>query len=390
MRNNISSVKNCFGCGICAVKCPRKAICMKANRLGQSEPCVDKKTCTGCGICKDICPTYIDVSIKDKWKKEAYIAVNCDKDMLKKSASGGISAALTYKWILNGGYVCGASGIVPMTKNERFRVEHILIHTITDIEKIQGSKYVQSDITNVLPEIERLLKEGEKVLFFGTSCQVSSLKQFLKIQSENLVCCDLICHGVIGSRMFDDYLKHIEKKEGNRLKDVSFRTKEKPMPFTFTFTFTDADNNMYQKILEKNRSAYYRMFMSCIAYRQSCYECEYASINKPSDITLGDYYEAKEDYPELFKSEKLDMQKGISSVIVHTEAGHRLFEDQYNIIRMYPVELQKVVASHIQLQTPSQAKKGSFLLLMLYRIFGWSGVECFYRMFDGMMSLIRR
>lgn len=390
MKNNITCVKTCFGCGACAVKCPRKAIQMKSDKLGQGQPYIDEKECINCGICKAVCPAYFNTSVKQRWEKEAYIAVNCDKKTLNKSASGGISAALAYNWILNGGYVCGASGIVPQTNNERFRVEHILINTITDIEKIQGSKYVQSDIEGVLPQIESLLKKGEKVLFFGTSCQVASLKLFLKIQFENLVCCDLICHGVIGSHMFDDYLKHIEKKEGNRLIDVSFRTKEKPIPFTFTFTFSDANNNMYQKMLEKDRSSYYRMFLGCIGYRKSCYECKYASIYKPSDITLGDYYEANEDYPELFASGELDMKKGISSVIIHTEVGHRLFEEQHNFIRIYPVDLNKVVDSHAQLQSPSKAKKGDFLILMLYKTFGWSGVDCFYKVFDGVMGLIRR
>lgn len=390
MKNNIASVKNCFGCGVCAIKCPRKAIQMKPDKLGQVQPCIDEKDCTSCGICKAVCPTCFNVCTTQSREKEAYIAVNRDEDVLKKSASGGIAAALAYKWILNGGYACGASGIVPQAEHERFRVEHILIHTIEDIEKIQGSKYVQSDIANVLPKIESLLMKGDKVLFFGTSCQVASLKKFLKIQFENLACCDLICHGVIGSHMFGDYLKHIEKKEGNRLIDVSFRTKEKPMPYTFTFTFTDADNNIYQKMLDKNRSSYFRMFLGCIGYRKSCYECKYANIYKPSDITLGDYYEANEDYPELFESGELDMQKGISSVIIHTETGHRLFEDQHNIIRTYPVDLYKVVGSHAQLQSPSRSKKGNFIILMLYKAFGWKGVDRFYKIFDGVMSLVRR
>lgn len=389
---NISDVNNCFGCGACSLKCPKKAIQMKDDSLGQKQPSVDRQSCVNCGICREVCPTFQGVSADGTDIKSAYISVNINEDMLKKSASGGISATLAYRWILNGGYVCGASGIVPQALHERFHVEHILIHSIEDIEKIQGSKYVQSDITKVFPQIESLLKQGNKVLFFGTSCQVAGMKSYLRKHYDNLVSCDLICHGVIGSRMFDDYLKHIEHQEGNQLIDVSFRTKEKTAPytFTFTFTFTDENNNIYRKMLDKNKSSYYRMFLGCIGYRKSCYECRFASVDKPSDITLGDYYEAKDDYPELFEPGKLDMQKGISSVIVHNKAGMNLFGECNEEILSYPIDVRKVVSSHAQLQTPSKAKKGSFLPLALYRAFGWSGVDVFYMIFDRVMSWVRK
>mgnify|MGYP004561540633 CR=1 FL=1 len=307
-----------------------------------------------------------------------------------KSASGGISAALAYRWILNGGYVCGVSGITPSSVNEQFHVEHILFRSIEDIEKIQGSKYVQSDITKVLPEIENLLKQGSKILFFGTSCQVAGIKAYLGKNYENLVTCDLICHGVIGSQMFSNYLKHIERKEKNRLVDVSFRTKERAVPYTFTFTFTDKNNNHYKKLLDKNKSSYYRMFLGCIGYRKSCYKCKFASVDKPSDITLGDYYEAKDDYPELFETGKLNMSKGISSVIIHSKRGRELFNQCNEDICSYSVDVNKIVSSHAQLKKPSKSKKGSILILQLYKMFGWSGVDRFYMIFDRVMSWIRK
>ena len=29
--NNISSIKNCFGCGVCAIACPKKIIDLRLN-----------------------------------------------------------------------------------------------------------------------------------------------------------------------------------------------------------------------------------------------------------------------------------------------------------------------------------------------------------------------
>lgn len=386
--NNISTVNNCFGCGICSVKCPHKAIEMGYNSLGQQFPKIDSRSCIECGLCINACPALNNKKIQNIYQKKAYIAVNCDQESLMKSASGGVSAALAKRWIEEGGYVCGASGVISQNAS-RFHVEHIIIHSIQDIKKIQGSKYVQSDITKAMPEIEKLLKGGRKVLFFGTSCQVAAVKSFLKKKYDSFSSCDLICHGVIGSQMFDRYLQYIEKRESKKLLDVSFRTKEQLPPYNFTFTFTDDNGTTYQKKIDKNRSCYYRMFLGCIGYRKSCYQCPYACIDKPSDITLGDYYEAEEDYPELFETGKLIMKKGVSSVVVHSQGGVSLLNSCSNELDRYPVEVDKVVRSHAQLQQPSKAKKGSDFILFIYRILGWPGVDLFYKCFDFIVSKIR-
>lgn len=388
--NNVAKVKDCLGCGVCSLKCVKQAILMQYNVFGQSVPKVEKAICANCGKCIQFCPTCKQKHMTEKNIKKAYIAVNNNTDVLKKSASGGVAAALAYYWIMQGGSVCGACGVSPRSIKERFHVEHILIHEVMDIEKIQGSKYVQSDIIKVLPTIEKQLKEGKRILFFGTSCQVDAVKTYLGREYENLNTVDLICHGVIGSKMFDSYLRSIEMKEGNRLLNVSFRTKEKEMPytFTFTFTFTDENNNTYVKELHKNKSSYYRMFLGCIGYRKSCYRCKYANIDKPADITLGDYYEAVDDYPELFENNKFDMQRGISSVIIHNKKGMNLLNS--SDISTYLVDTQKVVNSHVQLQHPSRAKRGSAIIMALYRVLGWKGVNLFYRMFDIIALFFRK
>lgn len=386
--NNISKVKNCFGCGACSLKCPKQAIQMLYNKEGQAVPYIDENLCVNCTKCVHVCPAYNENCIDKQYEKKAYIAVNQDEDSLKKSASGGVAAALAYRWLTEGGIVCGASGVSPRFVNDRFHVEHILIYAVEEIAKIQGSKYVQSDLTGVLSKIEVELKAGKKVLFFGTSCQVAAVKAYLGLEYENFSTVDLICHGVIGNKMFDKYLKSVEDKEGNKLIDVSFRTKEQGIPYTFTFTFIDSNHNTYVKYLDKNKSSYYRMFLGCIGYRQSCYTCKFANINKPADITLGDYYEAVEDYPELFESKQLDMKKGISSVIIHTEKGMNMLLE-CNLIT-YSADVQRVIKSHTQLQHPSVAKKGGCFIIGLYKLFGWNGVNLFYAIFDKLALGMRK
>lgn len=386
-KNSIVDIKSCYGCGVCFLKCPKKAIQMKYNKLGQKIPYIDKYKCINCGICKQVCPIFFE--FREKEKKSAYVALTKDSKMLYNSSSGGISAALAKEWILKGGIVCGVSGIIPKSLEDEYRVEHIFINKLSDISKIQGSKYVQSNIIKILPKIKEKLKEGKKILFFGTSCQVAALKTYLVIDHENLITCDLICHGVIGDLMFSKYLKAVEKKEKNKLINVYFRTKKLVNPYTFTFIFRDSNNKYYKKLVDKNNSTYYRMFLGCIGYRKICYECKFASIYKPSDITLGDYYEIKEDYPELYVKNNLSIEKGISSVIVHTSKGRKIFEESKEIIK-YKVDSNKIVNSHKQLKEPSRSKRGSILILLLYRGFGWKGVKVFYTVFDYIVKNIRK
>lgn len=54
--NNISDIKNCYGCGVCAAACPRNIIQIRLNKRGFYEPyIIDSNKCTQCGLCRDVC-----------------------------------------------------------------------------------------------------------------------------------------------------------------------------------------------------------------------------------------------------------------------------------------------------------------------------------------------
>lgn len=54
--NNISDIKNCYGCGVCAAACPRNIIQIRLNKKGFYEPYIkDSNKCTQCGLCRDVC-----------------------------------------------------------------------------------------------------------------------------------------------------------------------------------------------------------------------------------------------------------------------------------------------------------------------------------------------
>jgi polyferredoxin len=53
---------NCIGCGLCASRCPRKAIEMKSAGKGRVAT-VDRSLCIGCGSCQYICPATPEKAI---------------------------------------------------------------------------------------------------------------------------------------------------------------------------------------------------------------------------------------------------------------------------------------------------------------------------------------
>jgi len=63
-----------------------------------------------------------------------------------------------------------------------------------------------------------------------------------------------------------------------------------------------------------------KLFLSDIALRESCYNCNFKLGNKYSDITLGDFWGVKNVYPEMYD------KKGVSAIIINTEKGNKLFE----------------------------------------------------------------
>ena len=56
MNNNVSIIRNCYGCGVCAASCGKKIISIELNSDGFYEPRIIEPTkCTDCGICLDVC-----------------------------------------------------------------------------------------------------------------------------------------------------------------------------------------------------------------------------------------------------------------------------------------------------------------------------------------------
>ena len=136
-----------------------------------------------------------------------------------QSASGGLFSVLADRVLEDGGAVIGAA------YDENLTVKHIAVHEPEGLSRLRNSKYVQSDIRDVYQDVEEYVKAGKQTLFSGTPCQVAGLYGFLGEDYDNLVSCDILCHGVPSPLFFSKYLDYLRNHFGASVSSISFRDK---------------------------------------------------------------------------------------------------------------------------------------------------------------------
>lgn len=305
----IDKKENCSGCGACAEICPKKCITMKTDEEGFKYPYVDNSHCIDCGLCTKICPELNHTELNEPIKILGL--KNKDQQAAYQSSSAGVATELSAYIIKNGGAVVGA------TYNDDFTVSHKIIQTDDELIRLKGSKYQQSDTTNIFKDTQSLLKNGQTVLFIGTPCQIAGLKHFLKKDYPTLFTCDLICHGVPSPKVFHSYLCFIEKKNKRKIASINMRDKtlgwdKSGIRIQFTdgtSIFRNQETNLFNCIY----SVHY-------ATRPSCHHCLYANMKREGDITIGDFWGIEKVHPEFYD------RNGVSLVLINTLKGQELID----------------------------------------------------------------
>lgn len=325
---NIKEKHDCCGCSACTQVCPKQCISFNEDSEGFRYPLVNKELCVDCGMCEKVCPVINQSNERKPLKVLA--AKNPNEEIRIKSSSGGIFTMLAEKVIKEGGVVFGAKF------NQDWEVIHDFTETIDGISAFRGSKYVQSFIGDNYSKVEAFLKEGKKVLFSGTPCQIAGLKLFLRKEYDNLLLVDFVCHGVPSPLVWRMYLKELVasiatknsvftayKPENIKIEDIQFRDKEKgwkKYSFLLKLSATQgAEKNtvFFLETLDKNM--FMRGFLSDLYLRPSCYKCPSKSLKSGSDITIADYWGIENVIPEF------DDDKGVSLVLINTIKGENLY-----------------------------------------------------------------
>lgn len=338
---NVSAVskRNCTGCSACVAVCPVKCISMKLDEEQFLYPQIDSSKCIECGKCLKCCPDAYPLELNEN--VVAYAATGHDMEDVKKSSSGG-AFYLCAKYVIEElkGYVCGA------VLDDNFKLEHQIADNMEDVARMQGSKYIQSKIGNCYEQIIQLLAEGKYVLFSGTPCQVAGLKKVVRKGTQNLFTLDLICHGVPSSYAFAD---NIKKMYGSGVyRNFTFRQRNKYLLTSFSYAFSkdnvSCKGNENQIRIFAFEDPFYQAFLDGNNYRESCYNCKYATSTRCGDITIGDCANSNA-YKSL-------LGKSLSSVLVNTQQGEILWEKVKGKFDYEVADYKKEVKLNQQLHEP--------------------------------------
>lgn len=351
----------CTGCSACLAACRLGAIDMYFNEEGFLEPRLNDN-CVNCGQCASVCQIINPPQLKRN--PEVYAAINKDMDVLERSSSGGVFYALAKSVIAAGGVVFGAK------YDEELRVKHAAACTMDEVMEFQKSKYAQSDMRGVLGSVKFFLSEGREVMFTGTPCQVAAVKNYLNdFGRGNLVCVDLLCHGVGSPKIFEDHIHYLCRKYKSKVTAFCFRyksrdhtgVKRKQRPLV-SFTL----ENGKKIIKDFNLDRYANGFNRCILLRKSCTKCYFANTNRPGDLTIGDFWRLGEDIPYHRLT-----QDGVSVVLVNSDIGHRLLRRCSDSLFLDERPLAEAIKGNPTLSRPSKANKRREVFFKAYRRFGY-------------------
>ena len=309
MSIRLTKKADCCGCGACAQSCPKNYISMEPDSEGFLYPKVDETQCVNCGLCEKVCPILLKQK-PDSIKVAAYAAYTSNSELREKSSSGGIFSLLAQEILNRGGTVAGAAF------DADFSVRHILVETDAELDRLRGSKYVQSRMEDTYVQIRDLLKQGRPVLFTGVACQIAGLKAFLGREYENLYTVDVLCHGVPSPKVWAHYRREQAQIHGTTLEEVSFRDKRKGWRH-YSMALNFAEGVEYCR--PGAEDTYLRVFLRDLCLRPSCHSCRFKDFPRLSDLTIGDAWGIERHMPDL------DDDHGTSVVLVNSEKGMGLW-----------------------------------------------------------------
>ena len=365
---------NCCGCSACADICPKNAISIIPDDNGFSVPSIDESLCVDCKMCQKVCQYINPVDLSKPI--ESYAAACSNSNAIMTSASGGVFYAIAEQVLKQGGAVAGCAYD---KRKDKLTVKHILIQDGTELYRLQGSKYVQSDTVGIYKEIKKIADTNRTVLFTGTPCQVAACRKYLGNRYDNVFYIDIICHGVPSLSMFNKYISYQEKKQNIKIDKLIFRDKSKGWDLKGSLLYRK-NGQTYSKTFKTGGCSYYALFLQSKTYRDSCYECKYAKQERCSDLTIGDYWGIDSQHPEYLMQNggTLDKNKGISCILVNSKKGKELLERFGNGLEMLTSTFEKVAKSNTQLREPSKKGAGREEVLNILNTKGYEEVEKWY------------
>ena len=308
MMDNVSAIKDCYGCGVCAIACGHKLIRIELDKDGFYAPRItDIERCTQCGLCTKVCAYLHDEVSLAEDKPLGYAAWSKDGDIRKCCSSGGVGYEIGRSLMAQGYKLCG----VRYNAGKR-RAEHYIAITLEEWNASRGSKYIQSYTAEAFGKLDR----KEKWLVTGTPCQIDSLRRYLRTfkAEDNFVLLDFFCHGVPSKLVWNKYLEDVEKRIG-KVAAVSWRDKTHGWHDSYATVCENAAGDKRSVSRLSQGDSFLRMFLGNQCLGKACYRhCKYKHLASAADIRIGDLWGA------TYKDE----ERGVSALIALTEKGKQV------------------------------------------------------------------
>lgn len=336
----------CVGCHACYNCCPLNCITMEDDNEGFMYPRVDQNVCINCKKCEKVCPV-IQKPTLGVFSEASFAAYSKNEQIRKCSSSGGVFSVLAQIVLKHNGVVFGAAF------DNQFQVHHIRVESVKDLEKLRGSKYVQSRIEKTFKDAKEILESGREVYFSGTPCQIDGFKNYLGREYEKLITQDIICHGVPAPYVWDKYLDSVRNNINSEITQISFRDKLLGWR-KYSVRIEGANGKVEMSTFLDNPMM--RAYLRDMCLRPSCYDCPSKGVKRSSDITLADFWNVS-DFIDDF-----DDDRGTDLIICHSSKGMKLLQEAESAIECRKVDM-RAVYENVPMNTSSRlpTKRNDFM-----------------------------
>ena len=335
IKHNVSQITDCYGCGVCAITCPKKIITLNLKD-GFLHPLVKNEECIECNQCLSVCAYNHDANENHDDEIKFFAAYSNDEEVRRECSSGGVGYELAKYAIQHGYSFCGVKYNV-----EKDRAEHYVTDSMEGLRQGIGSKYIQSYTLTGFSQFEK----GKKYFVVGTPCQIASLYHYIRKKKieDDFILVDFFCHGVPSMLMWQKYIKEKIQQVGEPIRYVSWRSKKNGWQDSWAM---DVQGEKRSFSLKSNGDLFYKFFLKNRCLGKACYDhCKFKMVSSYADIRIGDLWGTKYE----------KNQKGVSGVVAFTEKGKDLLQKIESYCTLIPESMEVTTES----QMKTGAKKPS-------------------------------
>ncbi len=318
----------CHSCGVCGGICPAAAISFDDRAL----PLVYSGSCTLCGLCVQVCSGWQGTAVAEHNEslQRSVLAASTDSGLREKSSSGGLVTELL-RFLLSSGQIHSALVTVADPANPA-RAISVLARTEDDVLRSCQSRYSLFPWGQTLRE---LLKSNEPYAVVGTSCQLSSFKNalrlFPKLRNNLALMVGICCESNIEPAATDHLLK-IRGIKNENLQRIEFRSGK--WPGVMSAFLHDGSEVV---LSNRNRLEGAINYLKLAYGRDRCNFCGDVLCDL-ADITVGDPWGRDEEGRLKYRG-----NAGYSAAIVRSEALQQFLSEMVQDKR---IELHEETEPH--------------------------------------------